>query len=148
MVENFDQGVIEAEILLLSQEIEAKRRQLETNSGVIVQETEGKAELRGTNSSEKITETISNVPSNTQITDSASPSATSRARKPTSGSYLDGLDDESVDRVNSLIDAAFSHGLNAAISKAREQSPYLMDAFHDALTDKLYEELKSRKLIK
>lgn len=50
--------------------------------------------------------------------------------------------------VERLIDFAFHKGLMAAVDKAKKDSPYLLDAFHDALTDKLYGEMKKRGIIK
>ena len=44
-----------------------------------------------------------------------------------------------------LVDIAFERGLLEAITEARKTNdPYVIDAFHDALVDKLYEELIRR----
>ncbi|MBI1755139.1 hypothetical protein HYR65_02545 [Candidatus Azambacteria bacterium] len=44
-----------------------------------------------------------------------------------------------------LVDIAFERGLLEAVNAARkENDPYLLDAFHDALVDKLYDELIRR----
>lgn len=46
------------------------------------------------------------------------------------------------EKLQHLVDLAFEKGLLEAISQARKTSdPYLLDAFHDILTDKLYQEL-------
>jgi len=50
-------------------------------------------------------------------------------------------------RVEELVDSLFHQGIEKVVSRARRASPFILDAFHDALTDKLYEELKRRKLI-
>ena len=50
--------------------------------------------------------------------------------------------------VENLLDEAFHGGLVDAIKKARKSSPFVLDAFHDALTGKLYEEFKERGLFK
>lgn len=50
-------------------------------------------------------------------------------------------------KVEQLIDLTFHHGIEKAASEARKSNPFILDAYHDALTDKLYEELKSRGLI-
>lgn len=46
-----------------------------------------------------------------------------------------------------LVDLVFHQGIEKTIKEAKQAGPFLLDAFHDALTDKLYEELKKRNLI-
>lgn len=48
--------------------------------------------------------------------------------------------------VEKLIAYAFQHGITKAVKEARGQGAFFLDAFHDALTDKLYQEFKKRKL--
>ncbi len=50
-------------------------------------------------------------------------------------------------KVEKLLDLALHHGIKRAADEARKMSPIEMDAFHDALTDKLYAELKTRGLL-
>jgi len=50
-------------------------------------------------------------------------------------------------QVEELVDSLFHEGIEKVIARARRTSPFILDAFHDALVDKLYEELKKRKLI-
>lgn len=50
-------------------------------------------------------------------------------------------------QVEKLIDLAFHKGIDAAISEAKKAGPFILDALHDALTAKVYEELKARKLL-
>ncbi|MCR4323026.1 MAG: hypothetical protein NUV61_02975 [Candidatus Azambacteria bacterium] len=46
------------------------------------------------------------------------------------------------EKLQHLVDLAFEKGLVVAIDEARKlNDPYLLDAFHDMLTDKLYQEL-------
>ena len=47
-----------------------------------------------------------------------------------------------------FLDIAFHHGLDKAVSEARKSSPFVLDAFHDALAGKLYPELKKRGILK
>ena len=49
--------------------------------------------------------------------------------------------------VEKLIDVVFHDGLSKAVKEAKTLNAFILDAFHDALADKLYEELKKRKLI-
>ncbi len=50
-------------------------------------------------------------------------------------------------KVEELVDFAFHKGIDASISEAKKFGPFILDAFHDTLTTKLYEELKSRNLL-
>lgn len=50
--------------------------------------------------------------------------------------------------VERLISIAFSEGIEKSVKEARKQNPFILDAFHDALTSKLYEELKKKGLLK
>ena len=61
--------------------------------------------------------------------------------------YLQNVSSEIKLRVEELVDSLFHQGIEKVISRARRASPFILDAFHDALTDKLHEELKKRKLI-
>ena len=50
-------------------------------------------------------------------------------------------------KVEELIDVTFHKGIDASISEAKKYGPYILDAFHDTLTSKLYDELRSRGLV-
>ncbi|MEK7114515.1 MAG: hypothetical protein AAB832_00405, partial [Patescibacteria group bacterium] len=50
-------------------------------------------------------------------------------------------------QVEKLIDAFFHQGVEKTIKEAQKNGDFVLDAFHDALIDKLHEELKKRKLI-
>ncbi len=50
-------------------------------------------------------------------------------------------------QVEKLIDSVFHRGIINAAKEAQKSGGFVLDAFHDALTDKLHEELKRRKLI-
>ncbi len=47
-----------------------------------------------------------------------------------------------------LVSMALNQGLDKANAEAAKSSPFVMDAFHDALAAKLYPELKKRGIIK
>ncbi len=125
---------IEAEIAALSQQIDAKRAELARERG-------------GTIESREVLHTIVGE----QLGHTSPPLAQTPAPSPTtispSHSYLDGLDPDEITAVNTLIDMVMTKGLSQAVAKAKESSPLILDAFHDALTDKLQAELKSRDLI-
>lgn len=50
-------------------------------------------------------------------------------------------------QVEKLVDAVFHQGIEKTVKEANRAGAFVLDTFHDALTDKLYEELKKRKLI-
>lgn len=60
----------------------------------------------------------------------------------------DGAEPEVEKKIESLIDLALAKGLAEACNAARREKPFVMDAFHDALADKLIPELKKRGVIK
>lgn len=136
---------IEAEIAALTREIEIKRRALEAQNG-IVSEGEDKEFVR-TALAEKIRQSFSAAPPASSVS-SAVPVPPPPPKPASQGaSYLDSLDDATSAKVNVLIQEFFTKGLERAIRDAKNEEPYVMDAFHDALTDKLYEELKRRKAV-
>lgn len=47
-----------------------------------------------------------------------------------------------------LVDLALHTGIEKANSAARQSSPFVLDAFHDALAGKLYSELQKRGILK
>lgn len=61
--------------------------------------------------------------------------------------YLQKSSPEARLQVEKLIDSVFHEGLHKTVENARAAGPFILDSFHDALTDKLYDELKKRKLI-
>jgi len=50
--------------------------------------------------------------------------------------------------VEYLLDVAFHHGIAKANTEAMKSSPFVIDAFHDALVGKLYPELQKRGILK
>lgn len=50
-------------------------------------------------------------------------------------------------RVEELVNSLFKQGIEKVVKRARRASPFILDAFHDTLTDKFYEELKKRNLL-
>ncbi len=50
-------------------------------------------------------------------------------------------------QVEKLVDSVFHQGIEKTAKQARQAGAFILDAFHDALTDKMHEELKKRKLI-
>lgn len=50
-------------------------------------------------------------------------------------------------KVEELVQLALTKGIDVSIDEAKKFGPFLLDALHDTLTSKMYDELKSRKLI-
>lgn len=51
-------------------------------------------------------------------------------------------------KIEKLVDEVFHGGLKKAVSDAKTAGFFIEDAFHDALTDKFYEELRGRGMLK
>lgn len=60
---------------------------------------------------------------------------------------LNNLPAEAKIQVEKLISSVFNDGLAEGVKEAKKSDAFILDAFHDALTDKFYEEMKKRKLI-
>lgn len=139
----FSQNVIESEIAELAKKIQEKRKILEEQNGII----EEKDLVRSA-----VAEGISRSPlsqaSSTQTAQKITTTASQSSGKKADVSYLDTLDEESGAEVNRLIDVAFTKGIEAAFSEVSKDEPYIMDAFHDVLVDRLYEELKKKGVVK
>lgn len=76
--------------------------------------------------------------------------ATDDQNDQTATTVLDNLGDlpaEAKIQVEKLIESVFNEGLGRGVNEAKKSDAFILDAFHDALTDKFYEELKKRKLI-
>lgn len=61
--------------------------------------------------------------------------------------YLHDAAPDVKDRVERLVEDAFKHGVEHAAAEAQKSGPFIVDALHDALSDRFYEELKRRKLV-
>ncbi|MBI5138824.1 MAG: hypothetical protein HZA95_03445 [Candidatus Vogelbacteria bacterium] len=143
MTDQINRGNVEAEIAELSRQIEEKRRMLEAGHGIVEEK-----ELVRHVVAEKIGEVMGQAMSITPPT--TSPSASSKvapvvkAKRPT---YLDTLDNDAVAKINALMATIFEKGISQTIKQVVEEDPFILDAFHDALVDKLYDELKNHNLI-
>lgn len=62
--------------------------------------------------------------------------------------YVESTGVETKLEIEYLLDLAFHKGLDRAVSEARKTSPFVLDAFHDALVGKLYPELRKRGILK
>jgi len=62
--------------------------------------------------------------------------------------YLKTAPDKVKLAVEQLLDMAWHKGIARATREAAKEGPLFLDAFHDSLTDKLYDEFKRRGIIK
>lgn len=140
MAENFGQANLETEIAELSKQIEAKRRLLESERGVVVEDKEAVAAV--------VKEEL--FPSQAPGA-AGTPAAPAPAAKPAavaSTDYLDLVDEETAESVNALISQIPEQGFRKTAALAESMSPYYLDIFHDVLTTRLYDELKNRGYLK
>ncbi len=118
--------ILEAEIAELSKAIEDKRSALAAERGALPPEREVVHQV---------------------VSDYVGPKITS-APAQIADDYLNTLDEVSTAKVNTLIATIGERGFKQAITAAKQESPFVLDAFHDALVSHLYEELKSRGVVK
>ena len=62
--------------------------------------------------------------------------------------YAEDLPAEARLKAEELIDLAWHKGIIRAVKEVRKTDPLTMDVFHDAITEKLYQEFKKRGLLK
>ena len=63
-------------------------------------------------------------------------------------SYAAGAPPETKLEIEYLLDLAVHRGIEKAAAEAKKSNPYVLDAFHDALVEKLYPELQRRGVLK
>lgn len=118
------------QIARLEQELQAKRSQLQEQSGT-PPETRGEKELLHEVVGEKL---HAQMPT---------------AQSPASGTPLPSvLDDAAQAQVDELVGIAFGRDLDEAIRQAAASgNPAIVDAFHDTIVDELYDEMITQKKI-
>jgi hypothetical protein len=77
----------------------------------------------------------------------AAPAAPSDAGNQSLPAYVNAAPPASKAEVEHLLETAFKDGIAKANALAAQSNPFVLDAFHDALTGKLYPELKKRNLV-
>lgn len=61
--------------------------------------------------------------------------------------YVKEASPEIKQKIEGLLTMVFRDGLDKAVKKLKSEPPFVVDAFHDALVDAFYEELKKRKIV-
>ncbi len=74
-------------------------------------------------------------------------SGTSQSQSSSLPSYAQNAPEEARLKIEKLIDLAWHKGIWRAVQEARNNDPLTIDALHDALTDKIYDEFKKRNLL-
>jgi len=78
----------------------------------------------------------------------AKPTPRAKPSSPTLPDYIEKYSDEIRLEAEKLIDLAWRKGIDAAVGAAEREGAFMLDVFHDALTDKLYEKFQEKGLIK
>jgi hypothetical protein len=146
MAENIGGGSsLEAEIAELSRQIAEKKRALESASGANAPEREM--------ISQSVAEHFYPVPVSPAPSTSVAPASDSQpagstsASSPAGADYLAALPPATVEQLNGFISQIPTAGIRATIAKVEQENPFILDAFHDALVTRLYDELKQRGLV-
>jgi len=150
MAENIVTNDLEAEIAELSRQIENKKRELETENGIV---REGLISATG---KEVVAETVAehfygnNSSATTSDNDNDNSPVNPSPVKPTvvGKDYLDTLPPETVEAVNTYVAMVPKDGIRKTITRVQTEQPFIIDAFHDALVTRLYDELKQRGIVK
>lgn len=129
MQEQPSREAVEAEIAELSRAIEAKRASLAEGGKTLENPEELRAAIKE------------------QILDIAVPAAPAHVVVHTPNDYKDTLDPASADKVNAFLEQTFADGIRKTLSRIAGEDPFIVDVYHDALVDRLYDELVSRKMI-
>lgn len=136
-MENLSQNNLESEIADLSRQIEEKKRVLEASRGI---EREDKA---------LISETVAeNFYPDTPPVQAPSQSTSVSTTQSTPTDYLTALEPETIEKINAYITLLGKDGIKKTIAQVMQDEPFIIDAFHDALVTRLYDELRERGLIK
>jgi len=130
-------GKIEQDIVNLEKKLQEKKAALERGKSETKEELPSEKEMLREVVGEKIQEQAPSYQAKPQ------PSDTTGHGSP---SYLS---PELNDKVQDLVNVVFNKSLEEAIKEATEtNNPALIDAFHDALVDQLYNDLVERKKVK
>lgn len=130
----FNPNVLEADIRRLSQEVKDKK---------------SLPEHKNTSERELLKQALyPHVQNYTQNTPaSITPDDAAKVEMEVLPDYLKDSPDDIKLKVEELVDVAFKRGIEKGADEARKYGPFIFDAYHDAITDKVYEEMEKRKMI-
>jgi len=124
----FEHAALEADIARLAQEVKLHRER---------PESKGLAERDILKKSLQTLTTTAPPPTD----------KTSQASSSTLPAYMQQMSAEAKLEIEYLVDMALHHGIDKAVEKAKASGPFVLDAFHDALTGKLYDEMRRRGML-
>lgn len=132
-LQNFEHSALESDIERLSKEI-AEKRNL--------------PEYKGLSEKELIKQTLQPLVKQ-PLTQPSQPATqpTVSAEETILPDYIKDMPAETKLQVEKLVEAVFHQGIEKTVKEAAKAGAFVLDAFHDALTDRLYDELKKRKII-
>ena len=136
---------MEAEIAELSRQIEEKKRVLEGQSGIVREDKELVSETVAEHFYVATPKPTTAQAGSTATDDQSAPAP---VPQPVSDDYLATLPPEQVEILNAYISMVPKDGIKATVNKLMMENPFMLDAFHDVLVTRLYEELKTRGIIK
>lgn len=145
MTENAFNQDLESEIAELSRQIENKKRALEVEKGIVREEKEILAE---TVVEHFYPNQDLNISASNTTDENLAVATTVTKLNPVNKDYLDTLPAEVVESINTYVSMIPKDGIRKTINKVQSEQPFMVDAFHDALVTRLYEELKERGIIK
>ncbi len=129
MAEDFLAHTFESDIAQLARTVEEKRISVEREAGIVPESEK-----------EMVRAALTHEAQSVGVSTPVAPSVQQDPQK----SYLDELSSEDQQTVRELLTLVEEQGIKKALIEAEEKSPYLLDVFHDELTDKLYTVLKER----
>jgi len=136
---------LEAEIAELSRQIEEKKRVLEGQSGIVREDKE----LVSETVAEHFYPTPANLTAPASVGDDQAPAnAPAPVPRSVSDDYLATLPPEQIEVLNSYVSMVPKDGIKATVNKLMAENPFILDAFHDVLVTRLYDELKTRGIVK
>lgn len=129
MAEEFLTKTFENDIADLARVVEQKRQSVERENGIVSEDDKEVVRAALAQKSESLR---------------AETSAAPTVSKPQQKSYLDDLSVDDQNTVRTLLSIVEEKGLQRALAEAETKGAYILDVFHDELTDKLYSVLKER----
>lgn len=140
-------GDLESEIAELTRQIDSKKRALEEANGIVHEKEVVSTAVAEHFYGSPLSSSAQGA--NDDDTDDQGDSKPVAVKpKTATKDYLDTLPPESIESVNSYVAMIPEKGIRQTVQKVQTEQPFLIDAFHDALVSRLYDELKSRGIIK
>ena len=123
--------ILEEAIQRLASEIRSERERPESRNM-------GERELLKQSLGRLLPQTLPSKPGDSSVVSPAGPLP----------AYARGASSETKLEIEYLLDVAFHKGIEHANAEAKKSTPFVIDAFHDALVGKIYPELEKRGLLK